>query len=328
MLIDTFLDGFRPVQNARFGIRLDAKSNIPAQGEDGLARRPLPFEQAGHPRFLRVPSVLQLRDDRLIWSQDFEDDRPEKDRGRLPGVGLLEDFALLDVLDDDDILKYARQWGVLEICKHGLPTSHNPDGCRPLPTRRAGLNWEPLEDWRFWATQANRIMEVAAYTQMGRLVSIDDLFLLGEPDGPQSSARRRWGRKRLITAQNVLTEYRKPRTTDASLTTAQLLEIQGLSLALAVDSWLDLGRVRPTLIWDSTGFRVDLAVGSSNNRLFGALALHLAYAVAGQVGVATCSACGKVYTPVRRPSSGRRCFCTACGPKAAWRLSKREKRRR
>jgi predicted RNA-binding Zn-ribbon protein involved in translation (DUF1610 family) len=59
------------------------------------------------------------------------------------------------------------------------------------------------------------------------------------------------------------------------------------------------------------------------DRLSGALALQLAFAVASSEGVTTCFACGRFYTPSRRPAAGRRSFCPDCGLRAAWRTSKR-----
>ena len=41
------------------------------------------------------------------------------------GKRLLEDFVKLDAAPVNAIRDYARKWGVLEICKHGYPRSHN-----------------------------------------------------------------------------------------------------------------------------------------------------------------------------------------------------------
>jgi hypothetical protein len=108
---------------------------------------------------------------------------------------------------------------------------------------------------------------------------------------------------------------------------AETLTRQRAFVSYAVNCWLNWGRARPQIDWDGPTPTIELTTGGIlpmyADRLAGAIALQLAYAVASSEGVATCFACGRFYTPARRPAAGRRSFCPACGLRAAWRTSKR-----
>ena len=81
-----------------------------------------------------VPQHMELTEDAVLWAGPFKEVRP--------GPGLLENFLNLVDESDEEIFRYARRWGVLGICKHGVPASHNDypfgvqhgvEGCWPLP---------------------------------------------------------------------------------------------------------------------------------------------------------------------------------------------------
>jgi hypothetical protein len=113
---------------------------------------------------------------------------------------------------------------------------------------------------------------------------------------------------------------------------AKTLTRQRAFVSYAINCWLNWGRARPQIDWDGPTPTIELTTGGIvpmyADRLPGALALQLAYAVASSEGVATCFVCGRFYTPARRPAAGRRSFCSACGLRAAWRTSKRVTRGR
>jgi hypothetical protein len=315
-----------------------------------LAGLRTPLELATVPTEWLVPQQLSVDRARLCW-------RPTRPSAgippvtyaytkRAPGPGLLEQFVALGDATDDAILAYARQWGVLVICAHGLPASHS-ERCRPLalPRRHAYIFWEPLASWRFFARQARRILDIAAHTHNGEVVKspIASQLLTMPPSPtartpPAARPRRekplRWERLLypLHERKNIFEQWvaelmqptpveGRPRGPWATLT------FQRACVAYAVNQWLDWGRARPQVEWDGATPTIALTTGGLLpmyvDRLAGALALQLAYAVASTEGVATCFACGRFYTPTRRPAAGRRSFCPSCGVRAAWRTSKR-----
>jgi hypothetical protein len=318
-----------------------------------LAGVPTPLEQAAVPKEWFVPEDIELRRDRLCW-------RPSKHSvafphfkyayaKRTPGPGLLEQFAALSDAPDEHILRYARHWGVLLICHHGLPASHS-ERCRPmtLPGRGRHVFWEPIESWRYFARHAKAVLEMAAATYNGQIVesAVTERLFPMPPSAQRSGARvpvapRREKEVRLDRALYVLHERKNifehwfsgiPEPGPTALAVhlagkAKALARQRAFVSYAVNCWMDWGRARPHIEWDGPTPTIELTTGGILpmyvDRLSGALGLQLAYAVASSEGVATCFACGRFYTPARRPAAGRRSFCQTCGLRAAWRTSKR-----
>src|SRR3984893_6199071 len=116
-----------------------------------LAGVPTPLEQAAVPKEWLVPEDIALRRDRLCWRSskpwpEFPGFKYAYAK-RTPGPGLLEQFVALSDASDEDILRYARHWGVLVICHHGLPASHSEE-CKPMTLSGRGryVFWEPVEN--------------------------------------------------------------------------------------------------------------------------------------------------------------------------------------
>jgi hypothetical protein len=273
---------------------------------------------------------------------------------RTPGPGLLEQFVGLSDASDEDILRYARHWGVLVICRHGLPASHS-EHCRPMTLSGRGryVFWEPLASWRYFARHAKRVLEIAAATYNGQVMEsavTAQLFPMPPPatrsgDAPVVRRRRdktvRFDRSLYLLHErkNIFEHWFADILESGSTGPAsrppgktQTLTRQRAFVTYAVNCWLNWGRARPQIDWDGPTPTIELTTGGIlpmyADRLSGALALQLAYAVASSEGVATCFACGRFYTPARRPAAGRRSFCPACGVRAAWRTSKRVTRGR
>lgn len=195
------------------------------------------------------------------------------------GRGILDQFILLCDSDDEAILKYARTWGVLELCTHNLPSCHEFSLGAPLrlplpiPKPPAGIrHWfhedphqclptgrEALVTWRLFSGQAKALLNIAADLQRVRLGNRDD-----------------WGK--------LLQER---------VTPAESLAAHRSCLRDAIEAWLKLGRVKPTID--------DLTIGLTwtGADLFGELAVQIALAAKAMDGQVLCAACGKEYQPKR-----------------------------
>lgn len=68
-----------------------------------------------------VPDKIELENDCLVWnpSGKFSEKTPDKD--------LIVQFSNLALTESLGFLGFARKWGVLGICVHGLPASHNSE---------------------------------------------------------------------------------------------------------------------------------------------------------------------------------------------------------
>src|SRR5262249_43694631 len=156
---------------------------------------------------LAVPAVVELErhpdGDRLVW-RGRDGDRLS--RFVRPGDGLLREFvSLTRDRSGERILTFARSWGVLDICQHGLPWSHAPGSgllanlpvlpdqfpapefrraCFPLGfTVNSGGGWEPVEVWRAFARQATVLLDVAARLHLGKPVHAEHWDQVSEGAG-------------------------------------------------------------------------------------------------------------------------------------------------
>lgn len=255
-----------------------------------------------------VPAFADLEKDRLVWVSDYDRKRCQKEV--YPGPQMLERFVSLADASPASILEFARQWGVLEICEHGLPRSHNPcrpgqqmyrrvTWCYPLGWYERGKGydcWEPLAAWRQFSRHARALLNIAAQLHQGQVGRLEDWRIVYERSGSPRPAP--WWE--------------------------QDVQIEKWKVANVVNEWLELGNVRLRARWDEAGPSVTLAGGG----LFGALACQLLLTISRTDGLAICSACGVPYVPHRRPVAKRRRYCEACGRRAAMRDSSMEYRRR
>jgi hypothetical protein len=239
---------------------------------------------------IRVPDDVALDGTNLVWKTDATVRRVE------PGKRMLQDFINLNDADDLGILKYAQRWGVLALCTHRWPSTHNwpsdfltrsvVEWC--LPTGR-----EPLDVWRKFTRRAALTVNVAAHLNRGALFDPQQwLQTVWELDAPGES----------LPPKQVLMGLFGTTSKQRSW------------LARLVNEWLWLADVRPALSWNKDVKALQLSFGSPySGTLFGALGIELMLAVSGQGDFATCSGCGQPYLRAkRRPKTGQANYCNDC----------------
>lgn len=236
-----------------------------------------------------VPSGIELQGDQLIW-------REFPARQVSAGPKLLEEFVRLADRPAEAVLSYARRWGVLGICEHGLPLSHNPPPtplgpgsfpmtwCRPLAAE-SGVFREPLDAWWRYSRQYRAVLNLAACLHDGRLGQPEDWKVLFYKESEERAVP--WWRRRMDAEWSVL--------------------------SFVVNEWLDIARVRIRHVFERG--KHDLPM--SGMALFGALALQLLLAATRTDGLAICSACGLSYRPSRQPTTNRRRYCAECRERGA-----------
>ena len=145
--------------------------------ENHLVWREAERKRAGSYRLLDGEIVRQA----IVARQEAERDRR----------GILDEFLHLSDADDEAILKYARTWGVLELCCHNLPSSMSSSltvsaspphcwRCREQsarddhPRQCLPLGREPLATWRFFSGQANALLNIVAALEQTRLGDPED----------------------------------------------------------------------------------------------------------------------------------------------------------
>lgn len=287
-------------------------------GAQGTLAATSPIPQRG----ASIPPYLELRDDLLFWS--FFDLRTEaapanneeamarilsgrNPQQRVDGTGMLD--AFIRIRDGSDVLLFARRYGVLDICEHGLPGSHNPnpiplvlpaqEGCKAWG-EEGYLYWEPVAIWLGFVAQMRAILSIAVDVRAGRLGRAEDWNIAYE--------QLRWNEEAVELGKPLL---------------GKTLEFDRLALAERVSAWMNYGNVHPELQWHEATPIFSLA-----GRTFGTLGIQLLFATTRAQGIAICSGCGMPYPRKRKPREGGRNFCENCGERVAARLRKREYRAR
>jgi hypothetical protein len=257
-----------------------------------------------------VPTDVELdaAGEHLVW-------RSLPSRSVAPAPGVMHEFVLLAGASAEAILAFARRWGVLGICEHGLPARHNAPmwmagqtyehGCKPVavgevnPIGREGTFVEPIDAWRRLAHRVRAVVTLATRLHDGEPGSAEDwsaalamddshfkVTLLPRPDGGP---------------ENVLINPPSPWT-----------------LIMAAQEIINLGGVRPQLRWaGDAGYTITIGAGDSEGNqpaLFAAVAAQLAFALARSDDLAICSGCGEPYSldADGRPRRGLRRFCRRC----------------
>lgn len=270
------------------------------------------FDRPYQGRQLRVPSIIGNKRGFLIWRWDNAIRRNPL-RPEAHGFGLLGEFMNLAEAPVETILAFARKWGVLEICLHGLPCTHNlryastVSGrfCIPLRYPDTDYYMEPIPYWHFYARQMRALLNIAVQLKQGLPGLVEDWKIIQVPG---------FGRE---------SEVKVSEETFAQMFGRTVEDDRQFVLRM-LDRWLSMGDVRPNLVWDDEHCSV-----SFDNTLFGMLAMQLMLEIGSSGGIAFCYGCGKSYTPKgRRPKVGQRNYCRDCGKKAAWRDAQAARRRR
>jgi len=208
-----------------------------------------------------------------------------------------------------DVLRFARRYGSLSLCKHGLPYTHSqfrllleqPKFCREL-------EYQPIEVWLTWARKLNAGLMLAYDLHRGvhgnrqnwELVFADTGWL--DQDYCLSDLGGYWQQSEHVTAERVWLE-------DLTNRYIQIACVR-LHFSFLGD---DFNETPPK-------------IGFAGN-LFGMLAIQFIHAVSNTDGPAICSSCGVAYFPDRRPKANQNHYCTTCGRKAAVRDASRRFRR-
>jgi len=255
-----------------------------------------------------IPASLRLEGDRLIWL--FRDQaKPDAQPLFADPKGALDAFR--DIRDGEGVLRFARRYGVLGLCEHGLPVSHNPP---PVPAQEeessrmcyplgwgSGMYWEPIERWLHFVRVAMALVRIAARLHAETASDPGDWVTLYE-------------------------DTHRPELRDVAYwaTVVRNSEDSWRLLTWAVDDWLRLARLRLTLVWEKP--RPILAYQASTT--FGVIAIQLAAAASQSNSVAVCSGCGKPYSRTKRqPAVGKRNWCDECKRNGVDdRIHKREER--
>lgn len=269
--------------------------------EEGRLERPLADERWS------VPDEVDLVGDRLVYRWTG------RERSASSGFGILSRFVDLADAADAQILSFARRWGVMELCEHGLPAAHSRPALAPSimhrvtwcerlghdPGKERQDYWEPLSAWRQFSREGKALLTLAAHLQSGTPSRPEDWRValgwertdggISPPAYPPDWKGREWHIEQRVN-------------------TWMAWGASGLSFHWR-RSWPPKDE-RATTRPRESRLVPEVTVGGGG--LFGALAAQLMFAVARSDGLAFCSGCTTPFFPTRKPSSGERRYCDDC----------------
>lgn len=256
-----------------------------------------------------VPAFVKIDGDRLLWKRW---DGSRRDKTIRSQAGLLERFVALD--SPERVEAFARRWGVLMLCKHHQPASHNHhfeqrhSWCYPLGFTRGFqcLCWEPLEGWYGFSRAARAILSIATNLRQNSPGSDEDWNTLAVH--PAFALRRAAGlfppqaRRDLKPLSNGMPIPRASRR-------ERIADHKG-RLTNVLRAWIDLANVGLDFAWYGDGAPI---VKVRTSGLFGVIATQLVTAVTGVKGFALCCECGNLKKVDRQPRSDGNFYCKDCG---------------
>lgn len=268
--------------------------------EIGFLGRPLPASRC------LTPVRVEIDGERLYYGrgEGLEVERLILRRISPPSE-LLDRFVSLSNGSASAVKKFASKYGVLGICEHGLPCTHQSCvpinsgwSCMPMGWGRGDMAnspthdpWEPLSSWFSYSARARALLNIAARLHQGKCGLVNDWQQIHGTTPSQSLDNpSNDNEKRLLIEKWILTGE--------------------------LNHWLSVGGVRPLIEWGlgkgSTQPRIVLSSGRLPFGLFGAIGLQLLSAVARSDGLDVCCGCGTAYMPGRRPNPNRRSYCPNC----------------
>ena len=189
------------------------------------------------------------------------------------GPRTFDRFIELHKRSDAEIGSYARKWGVLGLCSHNLPSTHNQwkygvgtgSMCLPQTSRSQsspGELWckEPIDEWRKYSARASLLLQLGA-----------------KINNEAVGSKREWAALR-DEEVDIFDDPNAPAFAD--------MNSARVALSHQLEKWFVLGGLLPSISWNP---KLDLwqftlsGVGLGPN-LLALLALHLALTIARKIG--------------------------------------------
>jgi len=216
----------------------------------------------------------------LLWNLGQDGNWATMNRNTTTESSMFENFVKLGkgVAPAEEILSYAKRWGVLGICEHGMPSSHNPPPtprqpavsgyihdvvygcvpvvapdhlvsatsrwssehtwCRPPYSKHHRRFYEPVEPWRHYARQARALLNIAA-------------CLYGIPKTVGQGVEARTVYERTVGRPEDWQTVYEWKTVKTPWWSQEELGI-GYEILLVqkiVNEWLTLGNIHPQFYW-------------------------------------------------------------------------------
>jgi hypothetical protein len=257
------------------------------------------------------PDHIRCSDTSIIWGPyAYRNGVMERDDDGFREVKvrpvIFGEFLSLHKASDRVILSFAKKFGVLGLCRHGLPLSHFPmktlravqvgqrRECIPKFTRRREIV-EPLNSWRGLSRSAAALLQLQNQTSTRR-----------------DEERTRWRDALWLHEQLVLAGHRGYRSA-LRLGVPDPPE-RSERIARIANVWLECAGLRLQIQSIHTNeIGLVMTIPDTGPNLFGGLAIQLSLELANREGWAQCAACRRIFEPLtHNVSPTRDRFCPEC----------------
>jgi hypothetical protein len=266
------------------------------------------------------PEVKASGDSLLYRHSSLVD--PVPDRRTLREKVLLG-FVALENATNQEILEYARQWGVLGLCLHGRPCYHEimsswvdgltPEGTltkhfdegncgKPISETEWGWSVEPFAKWRDYAGQLGALMRLAMICTNAVPTTIDRLtgeYSNSRPGDPKdwAKAMRDW-------------QIDNP---GMDLTSNEPLLNGRWTLSNLMSHWMRVNNIRPVVRWGRGRATIHLTCGLHTiSSLLPVLAVQTLLVTTNSVDMGLCAGCTEPFLLGRGQSTYRNSYCAEC----------------
>jgi hypothetical protein len=257
---------------------------------------------------VRAPGADQIRlskdGSQLIWSVHLVNQNEDDMRELRTTPKALT--AFLNLNSAEEVLRYARKYGVLGMCEHGLPPFHTKEK-DDLRADYARCNWgitrdgivEPIATWLALSKQCRAMLQLGSeLNAVARGKYLDSHFW------------RYWRDAMWLEGQ-----HRRVEAMRLTAKTNEGFRYCGYGqLNSALEDWLRCGNVLPRLLLrpgEPALFSLSAHLGGMPN-LFGVLGLMMAFELGKGDGWTMCAECGSTIRCSKNVALGRRQFCEPC----------------
>ncbi len=232
--------------------------------------------------------------------------------------GTLDSFLELAEGNPRRVAAFVQRHGPLEICEaHGLPWPHEYDSlewffdeegvlqsddreprrCEPREVAGRFALSLPVATLRAYAVEVRAVLAIDGRLRRGEMGRRQDWEILFA--GPTAQFDD-------FASMAEVRDY--GRGGSIRITESRDLQHQRTVLSAKINSYLALGRVRPSVLFVDEGPMVRMTCQG----VFGLIALQLFQRMTSLDGPVVCSGCGTPYRPTRKPAEGRKNWCPEC----------------
>ncbi|MBI4852242.1 MAG: hypothetical protein HY819_10640 [Acidobacteria bacterium] len=318
-------------------IYLEKLLGVDIESDSGLTK----FFNLAQPKWYCPP--VKLEGDFLTWKNEVNNLKELHETQVQPNTPtrLINAFIKLTNVPNErlgkEVLKFAKQYGVLGLCKHGLPHTHHrlsepffgllPKYC-PIEKKD---NWccEPIDRWRYYARLVNAVINVSRAVDYEKQVRSEDWVIINEYQAQQEGSYE----KQLISLLNLIPRQEIQDNLESVQSQMQKGFEQRwanikkdpktckLAVASVINQFLVLTDVRPIFVWLGNKRYFRIGHNDISTNLLSLITTQLMLLLNGSKAMANCASCGNLFILTKYQSIKGNAYCSECNqekPRGSW----------